>query len=156
MKKADLKTGMIVTYRNGSVRNVDVEDRSLNNAFGEILLSLDCYDENLMCQQRHDNYDRDLDIVSVSGILWQRPCEQEYVCAKCGEKMPAPVQYREAKRVAKVGEKIKIVDAHPSRYQSYANGDTFDVIESVSGAAYTTQYPKMCILRTEYVVLERT
>ena len=37
MKKADLKTGMIVTYRNGSVRNVDVEDRSLNNAFGEIL-----------------------------------------------------------------------------------------------------------------------
>ena len=66
-------------------------------------------------------------------------------------------KYREVKRPAKVGEKIKIVNAHPIVDQHYSNGDIFEVKNS-SGTSCTGDVIvfgiKSFIDFREYVVLE--
>ncbi|HBT63952.1 MAG TPA: hypothetical protein DEB10_04735 [Ruminococcaceae bacterium] len=66
-------------------------------------------------------------------------------------------KYREVKRPAKVGEKIKIVNAHPIVGQHYSNGDIFEVKNS-SGTSCTGDVIvfgiKSFIDFREYVVLE--
>ena len=87
MTKADLKTGMIVTCRNGNEYTVNLKKGEFRRIGGFMMIS--SYNDDLTHNLR-DEISTKYDIVSVSGILWQRSCEHEYVCAKCGEKMEKP------------------------------------------------------------------
>jgi len=65
-------------------------------------------------------------------------------------------QYREVKRKADVGERIKIVDRLVWETR-YANGDTFVVAEDAAGGDVvirTENFPRVCVVYSEYVVLE--
>lgn len=67
---------------------------------------------------------------------------------------PATVEYREVKRVAKVGERIRIVNLRDDRYST---GDEFVVREDLFSGDVGIRHPKhgrVCVLRNEYVVLE--
>ena len=72
-----------------------------------------------------------------------------------GEDVKTDVGVREVKRKAKVGEYIKIVDAHPL-FNSYKNGDVFKVVSvSRSGVEIKKDETQVTAAwHSEYVVLE--
>lgn len=72
------------------------------------------------------------------------------VYRKVGHK---PQKYREVKRAAKVGERIRIVMAEGTGGK-YHNGDEFEVINTVSGLAVKVRGLSRVIWHREYVVLE--
>jgi hypothetical protein len=68
MKKSDLKTGMIVKYRDGEIRIVNLEDGTLEKEVGITSNFLKVYRENLLSTGSVEN-----DIVEVYELIWTRP-----------------------------------------------------------------------------------
>jgi len=96
-----------------------------------------------------------------TGWFWNHSCLELVESEKNMEKITEyqGKKYREVKRVAKVGEKIKIVDAYATNGK-YGNGNILTVKSVIDQKGdtveivFVNEFDHPCILTSEYVVLE--
>jgi hypothetical protein len=111
MNKSDLRTGMMVTYRNGLTRTVNVEKQRFECDDGMHSMNFSRYNDDLTIR---DYSTSDYDIVEIYNTIWKRKPEPKRMTkaeieTALGHPIEVVQEVREIKRRAKIYEHIKIV-----------------------------------------------